>query len=74
MTAYRYREGESTRLMVAKETLQSKLRQKFPVLILNLDGITGYFDESRIYYIRAGVITSLIALSMNFRVIAFCIG
>jgi len=74
MTAHRYREGKSTRIMVAKETLQSSLRHKLPLILINLDGITGYFDEAKIYYLRAGVIAYLIALSVNFRVVALCTG
>lgn len=45
MTAFRYREGESIRLMVAKETLTSKTRSRLPIIIINIDGVTGYFDE-----------------------------
>jgi hypothetical protein len=45
MTAYKYKQGVSTRLMVARETLKSIQRQKLPLLILNLDGIIGFFDE-----------------------------
>ena len=56
MTARKYREGLSTRLMVAKETLTSRQRQKLPILIINLNGVTGYLDESRIYHIKLSVI------------------
>jgi hypothetical protein len=45
MTARKYREGVSTRLMVAKETLNNSNRQKLPLLIVNIDGVTGYWDE-----------------------------
>jgi hypothetical protein len=44
MTAYKYKEGISTRLLVAKETLTNR-RVNLPILIINLDGIIGYFDE-----------------------------
>ena len=74
MTARKYREGVSTRLMVGKETLSSRPRQKLPILIINLNGVTGYFDESRTYHIRLSVIQFLVALSVNFRLIAIVTG
>jgi hypothetical protein len=45
MTAFKYREGESTRILVAKEMLKNKSRNKMPILIINLDGVIGYWDE-----------------------------
>jgi len=45
MTARKYQEGISTRLLVARETLKSSYRAKLPIIIVNLDGVTGYFDE-----------------------------
>lgn len=52
MTASKYREGVSTRLLVAKETLNNPLRNKLPLIIINLDGTIGYFDENKIYFVR----------------------
>jgi hypothetical protein len=72
MTAYKYKEGISTRLMVARETLKSTQRQRLPLLILNLDGIIGFFDEQKTYHIRSTALTQIVALSVNFRTIAFC--
>jgi len=69
MTARKYIEGGSIRLMVAKETLSSKPRQKLPIIIVNLNGTIGYFDEQRHYNTRLSSIQLLIALSANFRVI-----
>jgi hypothetical protein len=74
MTAYKYREGESTRLMVAKETLKSKQRQKLPVLMILIDGVIGFWDEQKIFNIRSGVINYLISLSTNYRVVAIAQG
>ena len=47
MTARKYKEGISTRLMVARETINNTSRQKLPILIVNLDGVIGYFDEQK---------------------------
>ena len=74
MTARKYLEGVSTRIMVAKETLKNTSRSKLPILIVNLDGIFGYFDEHKVYYLRSAVLYYLIALSANFRTIAICSG
>ena len=74
MTASKYREGESKRIMVAKECLSFRDRFKLPMLMVNLDGIIGYFDELKMYFIKPSNITLLIALSNNFKVIAFCQG
>lgn len=74
MTAYKYREGVSTRLLVAKETLNNPLRNKLPLIIINLDGTIGYFDEHKIYFVRQHALTCLVALSSNFQIAAFCTG
>lgn len=52
MTARKYVEGGSIRLMVAKETLNSKARQKLPIIVINLNGTIGFFDEQRHYNTR----------------------
>ena len=43
-----------------------------PVLIVNLDGAVGYWDESQknAYVLREGVVDSLIQLTHDFRVVA----
>jgi hypothetical protein len=74
MTARKYREGVSTRLMVARETLSNTNRQKFPLLIFNLDGVTGYWDEAKVYHMRSSILKYLVALSNNFRLVAVGIG
>jgi hypothetical protein len=74
MTAHKYREGESRRLMVGRETLLSKQRAQLPLLIVNLDGAAGHFDENRNYFIKQNVINYLISLSCNFRIAVFTIG
>jgi len=51
MTPHKYRNGISTRLLVAKETFAPK-RAKLPVLILNIDGALGYFDEAKHYNLK----------------------
>ena len=51
MTPYKYRNGISTRLLVARETFTPK-RAKLPILVINLDGVLGYFDESKQYYCK----------------------
>lgn len=70
MTPHKYRNGVSTRLLVAKETFAPK-RAKLPVLVLNLDGVMGYFDEAKAYQCRERSLTMLQSLSHNFKVVAF---
>ena len=41
---------------------------------MNLDGILGYFDEQRGYNVRLSALNQLIALTNNFRTVAFCVG
>lgn len=74
MAGYKYREGQSTRLMVAKETLRSKTRQKLPIIVIMIDGVIGFWDELKIFHIRSGVINQLITLSNNFRIVAVASG
>jgi hypothetical protein len=71
MTAPKYKMGLSRRVLVAQETLVNKQRQKLPVLILNLDGVVGHWDESKTYHIRYKTLIYLTAISCNFRVVAF---
>ena len=44
MTPYKYKSGVSSRLLVAKETFAAK-RAKLPIMVINIDGVIGYFDE-----------------------------
>ena len=58
MTPHKYRNGISTRLLVAKETFAQK-RAKLPILVINLDGVLGYFDESKHYYCKEKCLTMM---------------
>lgn len=51
MTKHRYRDNISNRLLVARETFSQK-RLKLPILVLNIDGVLGYFDEAKTYIFR----------------------
>ena len=51
MTPHKYRNGISTRLLVGKETFSPK-RAKLPILVVNLDGVLGYFDEAKAFNTR----------------------
>jgi hypothetical protein len=70
MTGHKYKEGLSKRILVAKEAL-SKTRMTLPVLILDLDGVVGYFDQAKTYLLRQSDLTQIISLSNNFRMVAF---
>ena len=70
MTPRRYRDGVSTRILVAKETFLPK-RQKLPVLLLNLDGALGYWDEAKTYVFKERGLGQLIALAHNFRIVGY---
>ena len=70
MTGRRYRDGVSTRLLVAKETFGAK-RVKLPVLLLNLDGGLGYWDEAKTYVFKERGLGQLISLSHNFRIVGY---
>ena len=51
MTRHKYRDNISNRLFVAKETFSAK-RIKLPIIVMNLDGVLGYFDEAKTYVFR----------------------
>ena len=70
MTPRRYRDGVSTRILVAKETFGPK-RVKLPVLLLNLDGGLGYWDEAKTYVFKERGLGQLISLSHNFRIVGY---
>ena len=70
MTPHKYRNGISTRLLVGKETFMPK-RAKLPILILNIDGALGFFDEAKHYNLKEKSISILQSLSHNFKIVAF---
>lgn len=66
-----YRRVTSKRLFTAPETLSSN-RRKLPVIVLNLDGLVGFWDDSggQAYVLRQRIVDSLIQLSFDFRLVA----
>ena len=70
MTRHKYRDNISNRLFVAKETFTPK-RLKLPILVLNLDGVLGYFDECKTYILREKSLQLLHSLSHNYRIVAY---
>ena len=70
MTPYKYKNGISNRLLVAKETFAPK-RAKLPILVLNIDGVLGYFDEHKNYNCRERSIHALQSLSHNYKIVGF---
>ena len=76
-TARRYQKGDSefvwsTRLYLSKECALSEDRRRHPILIVNLDGAVGAWDDfNRNHYVlRPKVVEGLIQLSYDFRLIA----
>lgn len=63
----------SQRLFMSKEMVYSEDRRRLPVLMVNLDGVMGYLDDTaKMYYVlRPKIVESLIQLSNDFRIIAF---
>ena len=57
---------------MSKECAQSEDRRMMPVLIINLDGAMGYWDDTvkNHYVVRQKAIESLITLSHDFRLVA----
>lgn len=70
MTPRKYRDGVSSRVLVAKETFSAK-RAKLPILVVNLDGVLGYWDEAKTYNMRDKSLGLLISLSHNFRIVGY---
>lgn len=62
----------SQRLFISKECATSEDRRMLPVLIINLDGVLGYWDDSKRFYylLRPKVVDALIQLSYDFRIVA----
>ena len=58
------------RILVSKETFLKK-RAKLPLLIMNLDGGLGHFDEAKVYTFREKSLYHLQSLSHNFRIVAY---
>ena len=76
-TANKFRKNEgglvwSQRLCLSKECATSEDRRMLPVLIVNLNGAVGYWDDYKRshYVLRPKVIDSLITLSYDFRLVA----
>lgn len=72
---YRKREGGlvwSQRLFMSTEMASEESRRMLPVIIINLDGAMGYWDENKCnyYVLRPKIIESLIQLSFDFRIVA----
>ena len=61
-------------MLVAQETLVNKNRLSLPIIIFDLDGVSGYWDEAKVYHVRQATICLLVALSCNFRLIAIATG
>ncbi len=45
LTGRRFKHDVSQRLLVAQETLVNKNRLSLPIVIFELDGVSGYWDE-----------------------------
>lgn len=58
---------------MSKEMVYSEDRRRLPVLMINMDGVLGYLDDTaRMYYVlRPKIVESLIQLSHDFRIVAF---
>lgn len=64
---------QSQRLFLSKEVAQSEDRRMMPVIILNIDGVLGYWNtvgRFKYFVLRPGVVDSLITLSYDFRLVA----
>ena len=70
MTPHKYRNGVSTRLLVARETFIAK-RAKLPILVINLDGVLGYFDEYKSYVVKEKCLQMMQGLSHNYKIVGF---
>lgn len=51
-----------------------KSRNQLPLIILDLDGVIGYWDENKIYHMRSSTLNYLIGLSINFRIVGIAQG
>lgn len=76
-TGRSYQKGESqfawsTRLYLSRECAFSEDRRRYPILIVNLDGAVGAWDDfnKNHYILRPKVVEGLIQLSYDFRLIA----
>ena len=76
-TGRSYQKGESqfawsTRLYLSRECALSEDRRRYPILIVNLDGAVGTWDDfnKNHYILRPRVVEGLIQLSYDFRLIA----
>lgn len=57
---------------MSTEMASEESRRMLPVLIINIDGILGYWDELKNHYfvLRPKIVESLIQLSFDFRIVA----
>ena len=57
---------------MSTEMASEESRRMLPVLIVNLDGVLGYWDENKCHYyvLRPKAVESLIQLSYDFRIVA----
>ena len=62
----------SQRLFLSTEVAESEDRRMLPILVINLDGAMGYWDDyNKFHYVlRPKIVDSLIQLSYDFRLIA----
>jgi hypothetical protein len=62
----------SQRLFLSKEIATSEDRRMLPILVVNLDGVLGFWDDTKkfFYLFRTRVVESLIQLSYDFRIVA----
>lgn len=59
-------------MFMSKECALSEDRRRMPILVVNLDGAVGFWDEiKRNYYVlRPKIVEGLIQLSYDFRIVA----
>ena len=57
---------------MSTECASDENRRMLPVLIINLDGAMGYWEENKNHYyvLRPKIVESLIQLSFDFRIVA----
>lgn len=58
----------SKRILVSRFGLKNK--RHYPVLVIDIDSVCGFFDEQKTYHIQSSTITMLASLSQNFKLIA----
>ena len=66
-----YMDGVSRRLLIAKDWQD---RRQLPLIVIDLDGVFGFWDEQKVYSISERAISILAGLSQNFRLAVFSVG